>query len=66
MRFWSVQAVCIGGVGSGRGDPLLLAILTPGGVGSGRGEPLTERTPRPGGVGSGSGEPLARRALGGV
>jgi hypothetical protein len=66
MRFRGGYAICAGGVGSGRGDPLILAMLKPGGVGSGRGEPLAERMPRPGGVGNGSGEPLAIRALGGV
>ena len=59
-------AICPGGVGSGRGDPLMRAILKAGGVGSGRGEPLAERMLKLGGVGSGSGEPLALSMTGGV
>jgi hypothetical protein len=66
MRFRGVYAICTGGVGSGRGDPLMLAMLKPGGVGSGSGEPLAERTSRLGGVGSGNGEPLTLRVRGGV
>jgi hypothetical protein len=82
MKMTGGYAICPGGVGSGRGDPLMRTILKAGGVGSGSGEPLAERMLklggvgsgdplmlamlRPGGVGSGSGEPLALSMPGGV
>jgi len=57
-----------GGVGVGRGEPLLLMRLKLGGVGVGRGEPLLATRLKLGGVGVGRGEPLlaTRLSLGGV
>jgi hypothetical protein len=64
----------MGGVGVGRGEPLvttlrmggvgvgrgepLVTTLRMGGVGVGRGEPLLATRPEPGGVGVGRGDPL--------
>jgi hypothetical protein len=56
MRFRGAYAICLGGVGSGRGDPLEERTPRPGGVGNGSGEPLTPSAL--GGVGVGSGDPL--------